>query len=201
MGHGLGHDSALGLAHSSFPFNDDEDNSHAEEVSPVKPKKPLKRAAKTNKDDPKEGKEAPKEWTVAEEIELCQNAEMPYFYQNQGRKKSKTSETTSGSTSGGINLNEEADEVGQETQEFRPMGRYRAKAKKKAAGSSSGGSSSFVDLVADKFYNMKQKNGKEGQGTTVLYRLEESGAEYPGGRGSRNCTAEKAETRNLASNA
>nr|GEW58548.1 hypothetical protein [Tanacetum cinerariifolium] len=165
LGHGsapgLAHGSAPGLAHGSFPFNDDEDNSHAEEVSPVKPKKPLKRAAKTNKDDPKEGKEAPKEWTVAEKIELCQNVEMPYFYQTHGRKKSKTSETTSGLTSGGINLNEEADEVGQETQEFRPMGRYRAKAKKKAAGSSSGGSSSFVDLVADKFYNMKQKKEKK----------------------------------------
>ncbi|GJT88338.1 hypothetical protein Tco_1070055 [Tanacetum coccineum] len=42
------------------------------------------------------------------------------------------------------------------------MGRDRAKAKKKAAGSSRGGSSSFVDLVADKFFNMKQiKWGKK----------------------------------------
>ncbi|GKC30323.1 retrotransposon protein, putative, ty3-gypsy subclass [Tanacetum coccineum] len=85
------------------------------------------------------------------------DVEMPYFYQTQGRKKSKTSETTSGSASGGLNLNEEADEAVEETQEFRPMGRDRAKAKKKAAGSSREGSSSFVDLVADKFYNMKQK--------------------------------------------
>ncbi|GKA24708.1 hypothetical protein Tco_0710741, partial [Tanacetum coccineum] len=74
-----------------------------------------------------------------------------------GRKKSKTSETTSGSTSGGLSLNEEADEAVEETQEFRPMGRDRAKAKKKAVGSSRGGSSSFVDLVADKFFNIKQK--------------------------------------------
>ncbi|GJZ77876.1 hypothetical protein Tco_0642548 [Tanacetum coccineum] len=35
-----------------------------------------------------------------------------------GRKKSKTSKTTSGSTSGGIKLNEEADEAVQVTQEF-----------------------------------------------------------------------------------
>nr|GEY54346.1 hypothetical protein [Tanacetum cinerariifolium] len=89
------------------------------------------------------------------------DVEMPYFYQTQGRKKSKTSETTSGSTSGGINSNEKANEVVQETQEFRPMGRDRAKAKKKAAGSSSRGSSSFVDLVVDKFYNMKQKREKK----------------------------------------
>ncbi|GJS63837.1 hypothetical protein Tco_0804041 [Tanacetum coccineum] len=68
MGHGSGH----GSAPSSLPFDDDEDNSPAEEVSPVKPKKPSKRAAKTKKDDPKEGKEAPKEWTVAEETTLCQ---------------------------------------------------------------------------------------------------------------------------------
>nr|GEX16552.1 hypothetical protein [Tanacetum cinerariifolium] len=88
------------------------------------------------------------------------NVEMPNFYQSQGRKKSKTSETTSGSASGGLNLNEEANEAVEETQEFRPMGRNRAKAKKKAAGFSRGGASSFVDLVADKFYNMKQKNGE-----------------------------------------
>ncbi|GJT30129.1 hypothetical protein Tco_0910404 [Tanacetum coccineum] len=35
-----------------------------------------------------------------------------------GRKKSKTSETTSGSASGGLNLNEEVDEDVEETQEF-----------------------------------------------------------------------------------
>ncbi|GKC49419.1 hypothetical protein Tco_1072164 [Tanacetum coccineum] len=74
-----------------------------------------------------------------------------------GRKKSKTSETTSGSASGGLNLNEEADEAVEETQEFRLMGRDRAKAKKKAAGSSRGESSSLIDLVADKFFNIKQK--------------------------------------------
>ncbi|GJX51880.1 hypothetical protein Tco_0280249 [Tanacetum coccineum] len=44
------------------------------------------------------------------------------------RKKSKTSETTSGSASGGIDLNDEADE---ETEELRPMGRDRSKAKKR----------------------------------------------------------------------
>ncbi|GJT33059.1 retrotransposon protein, putative, ty3-gypsy subclass [Tanacetum coccineum] len=126
---------------------------------------------------------------------------MPAFYNTQGRKKSKTSETTSGSAFGGLNLNEKADEAVEETQEFRPMGRDRAKAKKKAAGSSRGGSSSFVDLVADKFFNIKQKMGKEGRATTVLYSVQESGVEYPGGRGSRNCTAEKRETRNSASNA
>ncbi|GJT25835.1 retrotransposon protein, putative, ty3-gypsy subclass [Tanacetum coccineum] len=234
------------------------------EVSPVKPKKPSRRAAKAKKDETKEVKEPPKEWTVEEEIALCQgwcdvsennisgnsmkakgfweaviryfeketgstrgydsivskwknrvrpkigafcaiiknieanhesgtndldvyqkacaefkmiykgdfnlehcynilkdhpgwtDVEMPHFFKIQGRKKSKTSETTSGSASGGINLNEEADEAVQETQEFRPMGRDRAKAKKKAVGSSS----SIVDLVADKFYNMKPKKEK-----------------------------------------
>nr|GEV33580.1 ribonuclease H-like domain-containing protein [Tanacetum cinerariifolium] len=226
----------VGSAHGSFPLDDDEDNSPAEEVSPVKPKKPSKRVAKTKKDDPKEGKEAPKEWTVTEEITLCQcwydvsensisensmkakgfwEDVIWYFeketsstrgydsivikWKNRRRKKFKTSETTSGSVSGGINLNEEADESVQDTQEFQPMGRDRAKAKKKGAGSSRGGSFSFVDLVADKFFNMKQK--KEGQGTTVLFRDEESGVEYLGGRGSRNCTAEKGETRNSASSA
>ncbi|GJS11614.1 hypothetical protein Tco_0368410 [Tanacetum coccineum] len=46
------------------------------------------------------------------------NVEMPNFYQSQGRKKSKIFETTSGSASGGLNLNEEADEAVEETQEF-----------------------------------------------------------------------------------
>ncbi|GKE58721.1 hypothetical protein Tco_1497906 [Tanacetum coccineum] len=62
------------------------------------------------------------------------------------------------------------------------MGRGRSKAKKKSVGSSRAGSSLFVDLVADKFLNMKQKIGNEVRGKTVLYRLEESGVEYPGGR-------------------
>nr|GEY24426.1 hypothetical protein [Tanacetum cinerariifolium] len=52
------------------------------------------------------------------------------------------------------------------------MGRDRAKAKKKAVGSSSGGSSSFVDLVADKFYNMKQKKDKEQQSYIYLNNRE-----------------------------
>nr|GEU64173.1 hypothetical protein [Tanacetum cinerariifolium] len=231
MGHGSGQGSASGSAQGLAPFHDDEDDSPVEEVSPVKPNKPSRRAAKAKKDEPKEVKEMPKEWTVEEEIALCQgtlkmkpvqqevitrslanwknrvrprtgafcaiiknieanhesgindldvyqkacaeykmmykgdftlehcynilkdhpgwkNVEMPNFYQSQGRKKSKTSETTSGSASGGLNLNEEADKAVKETQEFRPMGRDRAKAKKKAAGSSRGGASS--DLVADK---------------------------------------------------
>nr|GEV26939.1 hypothetical protein [Tanacetum cinerariifolium] len=56
------------------------------------------------------------------------DVEMPHFYQTQGRKKFKTSETTSGSASGGLNLNEEANEA------VEPMGRDRAKTKKKATG-------------------------------------------------------------------
>ncbi|GJY79171.1 hypothetical protein Tco_0484972, partial [Tanacetum coccineum] len=96
-----------------------------------------------------------------------------------------------GSASGGINLNDEADE---ETKELRPMGHDRSKAKKKSAGSSRAGSFSFVDLVPDKFLNMKQKMRNEVRGKTVLYRLEESGVEYPGDRGSTSYTVEKRET-------
>ncbi|GKD82508.1 hypothetical protein Tco_1349347 [Tanacetum coccineum] len=101
---------------------------------------------------------------------------------------------TSGSASGAINLNDEEDEVVGETQEVRPMGRDQSKAKKKSAGSSRGGSSSFVDLVADKFLNINKKMGKEVRGKTVVYRVEESGVEYLGGRGSGSCTVEKRET-------
>ncbi|GKB15396.1 DNA polymerase alpha subunit B [Tanacetum coccineum] len=74
------------------------------------------------------------------------DVEMPTFYKIQGRKKSKTSETTSGSVSSGINLNDEADEDVEETQDVRPMGRDQSKAKKKSVGFSRRGSSSFVDL-------------------------------------------------------
>nr|GEX67139.1 hypothetical protein [Tanacetum cinerariifolium] len=48
--------------------------------------------------------------------------------------------------SGGINLNNEADEPVEETHKVQPMGRNRSKAKKKSSASSREGSSSFVDL-------------------------------------------------------
>ncbi|GJX76092.1 hypothetical protein Tco_0322903 [Tanacetum coccineum] len=260
MGYGSGYGSAHGSAHGSAPVNDDvEYDSPIKEVSPVKPKKPSRRAARAKKDA---SKEPPKDWTVAEETALCQawcdvsenniagnsmntsgfwdavimyfeketgsargydsivskwknrvrprigafcaiihnveanhesgtndldvyhkvcaeykmiykqdfmlehcfnilkdhqgwiDIEMPNFYNTQQRKKSKTSDTTSGSASIGIDLNDEVDE---ETEELRPMGRDRSKAKKKSSGSSPAGSCSFVDLAADKFLNMKPK--------------------------------------------
>nr|GFC19676.1 hypothetical protein [Tanacetum cinerariifolium] len=54
-----------------YNYSQDYSMGHGS-ASPVKPKKLSKRAAKTKKDDPKEGNEAPREWTVAEEIALCQ---------------------------------------------------------------------------------------------------------------------------------
>ncbi|GJX48047.1 hypothetical protein Tco_0273237 [Tanacetum coccineum] len=71
-----------------------------------------------------------------------------------GAKKSKTSETTSGSESGGFNLNNEADEFEEETQEHRPMGRDRSKANKQSSTSS--------------------------RATKLLHTVEESGVGYPG---------------------
>ncbi|GJX09103.1 ABC transporter G family member 7 isoform X2 [Tanacetum coccineum] len=206
-----------------------DDDSPVEEMSPVKAKKPSKRASKAIKNDTKE-KEPAKEWTMAEEIALCQvwcdvsknsekgsgmkakgfweavinyfiketgstrgydsilskwknrvrprigcfcaiinnieenhesdhqgwlEVEMPSFYNNtKGQKKSKTSKTTSGLAPGGFNLNNEADESEEETQQQRPMGRDRSKRKKPSA-SSHEGSSSFFDLIADKFFNIK----------------------------------------------
>ncbi|GJS15753.1 hypothetical protein Tco_0410225 [Tanacetum coccineum] len=147
-GYGSGHGSAHGSDHGLAPVNDDvEDDSPVEEVSPVKPKKPSRHTARAKKDDPKE---PPKDWTVAEEIALCQAW-------CDGRKKSKTSETTSGSASGGINLNDEADEDVEETQEVRLMGRDQSKAEKKLVVPFVG---DLVHLVADKFLNMKKKWGK-----------------------------------------
>nr|GFA03320.1 hypothetical protein [Tanacetum cinerariifolium] len=258
MGHGSGHGLAHGSAHGSTPVHDDEDESPVAEVSPVKPKKPSRHATLDQND---EAKELPNEWTVEEEIALCQgwcdvsennisgnsmkakglweavirvrprigifyaiiknieanhesgtndldvyhkvcaeykmiykgdfmlehwynilkdhpgwkDVEMPYFTKLRGEKSLRL---------------------------LKPLrGQHLVVAKKKAAGSSHGGYSSFVDLVADKFYIMKQKIGKEGRATTVLYRVEESRVEYLRGRGLRNCTAEKKETRNSESNA
>ncbi|GJY17585.1 hypothetical protein Tco_0389076 [Tanacetum coccineum] len=191
MGHGSGHGSvhgsAHGSAHGSVPVHDDEDDSPVEEVSPVKPKKPSRRAIRAKKDEPKEyfEKETGSSRGCDSIVSKWKNKVRPIIgtfcaiinnveenhesgandldvYHKAWGKKSKTSETTSGSASGGLNLNEKADEAVKETQEFRPMGCDRAKAKKKAAGSSRGGSSSLVDLVADKFFNIEQKMGKEG---------------------------------------
>nr|GEV58131.1 hypothetical protein [Tanacetum cinerariifolium] len=68
MSYGSGHDSAHGSAYDSAPVNDDvEDDSPVEEVLPVKPKKPSRRAARAKKDAPKE---PPKDWTVTEETAL-----------------------------------------------------------------------------------------------------------------------------------
>ncbi|GJU10439.1 hypothetical protein Tco_1132835 [Tanacetum coccineum] len=81
--------------------------------------------------------------------------EMPNFYKNtKGQKKSKTSETTSGSGSSGFNLNDEADEY-EDAREHRPLGHDAANAKKKSSASSRKGSSSFVDFVADKYLRIK----------------------------------------------
>nr|GEU52189.1 hypothetical protein [Tanacetum cinerariifolium] len=47
----------------------DDDDSLVEKVSPIKPKKPSRRALKAKKNDPKE---PPKDWTLEEEIALCE---------------------------------------------------------------------------------------------------------------------------------
>ncbi|GKB71330.1 retrovirus-related pol polyprotein from transposon TNT 1-94, partial [Tanacetum coccineum] len=98
-------------------------------------------------------------------LELCYNIlkdnqgwlEIAFYKNTKGRKKSKTSKTTSRPASDGFNLNNQADEFGEKIQEKRAMGRDQAKAKKKSSASSREGSSSFIDLVADKFLNMKKE--------------------------------------------
>ncbi|GJT52948.1 hypothetical protein Tco_0988002 [Tanacetum coccineum] len=166
------------------------DDSPVEEVSPVKPKKPSRHEAKAKKDETKKVKEPPKEWTVEEEIALYQGW-CDVSENNISGNTMKAKEFWEAVIRGDFNL-----EHCYNILKDHP-GRDRSKAKKKASGSSS----SIVDLVADKFYNMKQKKRKERQGTTCLYGDEESRVKYPGGRGSRNCTTEKGETRNSTSNA
>ncbi|GKB32517.1 hypothetical protein Tco_0871918 [Tanacetum coccineum] len=145
----------------------DDDDSHIEEMSPVKAKKPSKCASKSKKNDTRE-KEPPKDWTKAKEIALCQawcdvsensekgnNMKAKGFWEAVINYFEKETGSTRGSTSGCFNLNNEADEYEEETQEHRPMGHDRSKAKKKSFASSRAGSSSFVNLVADKFFNIK----------------------------------------------
>ncbi|GKF45489.1 retrotransposon protein, putative, ty3-gypsy subclass [Tanacetum coccineum] len=57
-------------------------------------------------------------YNILKDHPYWKDVEMPAFYNTQGRKESKTSETTSRSVSGGLNLNEEANEAMEETQEF-----------------------------------------------------------------------------------
>ncbi|GJT11002.1 hypothetical protein Tco_1008843 [Tanacetum coccineum] len=60
------------------------------------------------------------------------------------------------------------------------MGRDRAKAKKKSSASSREGSSSFVDLVADKFLNMKRgKWGKREEQQQSYIQLKNQEVECP----------------------
>ncbi|GKC76962.1 ABC transporter G family member 7 isoform X2 [Tanacetum coccineum] len=223
-------------AHGSAPVDDDDDDSSVDEMSPVKAKKPSRRVSMAKE------KEPPKDWTMAEEITLCQawcdvsensekgnnmkmkgfweavikyfekeigltrgitkggscdlnvyqkacaeykmiyrhdfmlehcynilkdhqgwlGIETHVFYKNtKGRKKSKTSETTSGSASGAFNLNNEADEPEEEIQEKRAMGRDRAKAKKKSPASIREESSSFVDLLKNRELDIREAKRRE----------------------------------------
>ncbi|GJS47115.1 hypothetical protein Tco_0597236 [Tanacetum coccineum] len=187
---------AQGSAHGSAPVDDDD--SLVEEMSTVKAKKPSKRASKAKKNDTNK---TPKDWTMAEEIALCQawcdvsensekensmkakrfwDAVIKYFKKESGSTRGYDSILSKCKNkvlpnnieqnheneacwnilkdyqaSGGFNLNNEADESEEETQEHRPMGCDRSKAKKQSFASSREGSSSFVDLVADKLFNIK----------------------------------------------
>ncbi|GKE30018.1 hypothetical protein Tco_1445402 [Tanacetum coccineum] len=129
-----------GSAHGSAPV--DDDNSPVEEMSPVNAKKPSKHASKAKKNYSKK-KEAPKDWTKAEEIAHDFTLENCYNILKDHQASS------------GFNLNNEVDAYEEETQVQRPMGRDRSKAKKKSSTSSREGSSSFANLVADKYLGMK----------------------------------------------
>ncbi|GKB22643.1 secoisolariciresinol dehydrogenase-like protein, partial [Tanacetum coccineum] len=183
----MGHGSAHGSGHSSAPVDDDDDFL-VEEMSPDKAKKPQnvlqrprrmisRRRSRQKTVQRRKRSRCAKLGAITTvrvhdfTLEHCYNImkdhqgwidiKMLSFYKNtKGRKKSKTSETTSGSASGGFNLNNEAGEFEEQAQEDRPMGRDRSKAKKKSPASSREGSSSFVDLVADKYLGIKSTKEK-----------------------------------------
>nr|GEZ09368.1 hypothetical protein [Tanacetum cinerariifolium] len=115
----------------------------------------------------------------------------------EGSKKCKTSETTSGSAQGGLNLNDEADGSGEEVREVKPIRRDRAKKKAFASSRfkySSVAGGGLVNLVTDKWKSqvgwLRKNEGK----TTILYRLYESGIGYLGKRESRGSGVEKTGT-------
>nr|GEZ19962.1 hypothetical protein [Tanacetum cinerariifolium]GEZ33260.1 hypothetical protein [Tanacetum cinerariifolium]GEZ35619.1 hypothetical protein [Tanacetum cinerariifolium] len=226
-------------AHGSAPGDDDYP---VEEMSPVKAKKPSRRASKAKE------KEPPKDWTTAEEIALCEawcnvleNSERGNSMKTKGFLEAviKYFKNKTGSTRGHdftleycynilkdhqgwleikmpafykntegvislrllkppwgqhlVNLNNESDESEEEIQEKQAMGHDRAKAKKKSSDSSREGSSLFVDLVADKFLNMKRKNGERGRSNNSPISSEESGVGYPGDGASKSYRVEKRE--------
>ncbi|GKA28536.1 retrovirus-related pol polyprotein from transposon TNT 1-94 [Tanacetum coccineum] len=133
-------------------------------------------------------------WNILKDHKAWLKVEMNSFYKNtKGRKKSKTSETTSGSALGGFNLNNEADESEEETQEQRPMGRDQAK-KKSSASSREG--SSFVDLVADKFFNIKSakwRKTKEKQDSYIQLKNRELDIQEAARREAADLKREKLE--------
>ncbi|GJW96014.1 reverse transcriptase domain, reverse transcriptase zinc-binding domain protein [Tanacetum coccineum] len=99
-------------------------------------------------------------WQILKNHPAWKQVKMPAFYskRNPGSKKSKTSETTSGSTQGGLNLNEDADGSEEEVQEVRPMGRDRAEKKSSTSShseTSSAAGGGIVDMVADKWKSFK----------------------------------------------
>nr|GEX44156.1 hypothetical protein [Tanacetum cinerariifolium] len=112
-------------------------------------------------------------WQILKNHPDWKQVEMPAYYskRNPGSKKAKTSETTSGSAQGGLNLNEEgglnlnedANGSEEEVREVRPIGRDRAK---KKSSTSSRYEASFVagegivDMVADKWKSLKSANGE-----------------------------------------
>ncbi|GJW45195.1 glutathione S-transferase T3-like protein [Tanacetum coccineum] len=100
-------------------------------------------------------------WQILKEHPAWKQVEMPAFYakQNSGSKKVKTSETTSDSAQGGLNLNEDAAGSDEEVREVRPMGQDQAMKKKSSTSSrfeaSSAAGGGIVDMVADKWKSFK----------------------------------------------
>lgn len=109
-------------------------------------------------------------WEILREHLAWKEVEMPAFQKpKKGRKKSKTSETTS---DGGFNLNEETCKSEEETREERPIGCDQSKKNKKKSSTSDQFKASFTNMVADKFVNLKSlKWGKKKSETDEYFQL------------------------------
>ncbi|GJZ95574.1 hypothetical protein Tco_0667908 [Tanacetum coccineum] len=188
----MGHDSAHGSAPVN---DDEEEDSLIEEVSSVKPKKPSRRAARAKKNDLKEPpKEWIVEEEIALCQAWCDVSENNIVGNNMKTKgfgmrllrtlkrKLVHQEAMTRSLANGkigfalklvlfalssimLKIITKVRMSLWKSHEVRSLGRDQSKAKKKSAASSREKSSSFVDLVADKFLNIKKekRNKREEQ--------------------------------------
>ncbi|GJU84546.1 hypothetical protein Tco_1292092 [Tanacetum coccineum] len=180
-----------GSGHGSAPVDDDDDDSLVEDMSPVKGKKPSKRASKAKKNYTKE-KEPPKDWTTTEEIALrrtwcnvSENGEKGNAMKAKGFwdaviKHEFTLEACWNLLKDhqgwleGMSLRKRLKNIDQWVVTVQwPKRNHPPPLVRDLF--------QFVDLVADKFLKIKSTMEKDAGATRLLHTVKELGVGYPGG--------------------